>query len=51
MGGANCLPGPREPFKRDSVYLASGQLKERVGFLVSRSLTLFSAPPWPGGVI
>ena len=28
MGGAryrtNCLPGPREPFKRDTVYLAPG---------------------------
>ena len=25
-----------------------GQLKERAGFLVSRSLTLPSAPPWAG---
>ena len=38
---ANCLPGPREPFKRDAVYLASGQLKERAEFVVSRNLTLF----------
>ena len=28
-----------------------GQLKELVGFLISRSLTLSSAPQWTGGVI
>ena len=46
MGGAryraNCLPGPREPFKRDTVDLAPGAT-EGAGFLVSRSLTLSSA--------
>ena len=32
---------PREPFKRNTVYLSSkGQLKEQVRFLVSKSLTL-----------
>ena len=33
------------PFKRDTVNLApgTGQLKERAGFLVSRSVTLASA--------
>ena len=40
---ANCLPGPREPFKGDIMDLAPGGLKEWVGFLVSRSLTLSSA--------
>ena len=38
--GANCLPGPREPFKRGTASLALGELKEHTGFLISRSLTL-----------
>ena len=45
-----CLPVPREPFKRETAYLASiwqlGHLQEHTGFLVSRSLTLPCAPPW-----
>ena len=43
---ANCLPGPREPFKRDNVDLAPGGTEEMGGvfshyFLVIISLTLF----------
>ena len=53
MGGAryraNCLPGLWEPFKRDTVDLATGQLKERAGFLVDRNLTLSFASKWAGG--
>ena len=49
MSKANCMPGSREPFKRDTVH--QGQLKERAGFLVSRSLTLSFGPQWAGGVI
>ena len=30
----NSLPGPREPFKRDTAS-GKGQLKEKAGFLVS----------------
>ena len=41
---ANYLPEPRKPFKRDTV-----QLKEWVGFSVSKSLTLPSTPQWAGG--
>ena len=64
---ANCLPGLREPFKPDTVdpglrYLVwmvptcqhQGQLKERAGFLVGRSMTLSSltfSTPWAGFVI
>ena len=46
------LPGPPEPFKRDT-YRVPGkeQLNEQAGFLVSRSLTLPSNTPWAGGVI
>ena len=43
---ANCLPGPREKFKRDT--MDQGQLKERAGFLVSRSMALYS-PHCPAG--
>ena len=35
---SNVIPGPRQP----------GQLKERAGFLVSRSSKLSAAPPWAG---
>ena len=35
---------PRELFKRETAS-SKGQLKEQAGFLVSRSLTLPSAPP------
>ena len=36
-------PRPREPFQRNTVY-HQGQLKERAGFLESRSLPLSSTP-------
>ena len=36
---ANCLPGFREPYKRDTAYLARANSRNR-GFSVSRSLTL-----------
>ena len=41
---ANCLPGPREPFRRDTniLYWQQGQLNENTGF---------SAPPRTEGVI
>ena len=36
----NCLPGPQEPFKQDTVgTLHQGQLKKRAGFLVSLTLS------------
>ena len=40
-------------FKRDipRLWYLLGQLKEQAGLLVSRSLTLPSAPPWAEGVI
>ena len=31
---ANCLSGSREPFKRDTMDLAPGQLQEQAGFLL-----------------
>ena len=40
----NCLPGPQEPFKRDSVDLAVGAIEGTGGVLVRRRLTLSSAP-------
>ena len=43
------MPAPREPFKRDTVE--KGQLKKQAGFLISRSLTLFLAPPRVEGII
>ena len=57
MGGAgyraNCLPGPREPFKRNTMNLAPVATEGAGRVLVSRSLTLFPAPwiPWAGGVV
>ena len=55
MGGGryrvNCLPGPREPFKRDTLYLTSEATEGAGGVLVSRNLTLSSTPQWAGGVI
>ena len=54
MGGAryqaNCLPGPWEPFRRDTADLAPGATDRMDGVLVSRSLTLRSTPLWAGGV-
>ena len=48
MGGAryraNCLPLPREPFKRDTVDQRDTGATEEAGWvLIGRNLTLFSA--------
>ena len=48
---ANYLPRPREPFKRESAWLADGATEGTDGVLVSRRLTLPSGPPRSGGVI
>ena len=46
MGGAryrgNCLPGPREPFKRGAVDLAPGAI-EGAGGVFSQSDTVLSS--------
>ena len=47
----NYLPGPREPFKRETAYLETVATERTGEFLVSRSLTLPSAPPLAGGCI
>ena len=39
------LPGPREPFKRDTASPGTWATEGTVGFLVSRSLTLPAAQP------
>ena len=41
----NCLTGPREPFKGQTACLSDGATEETGRDLVSRSLTLLSAPP------
>ena len=46
------LEWPREPFKRDTACMATGETeKERAGFLVSRTLTQPFALPRAEGVI